>query len=108
MAAFAFDFELEVDIVLFAGLHTQQQSLAFLPLEAATIGVDAVFGIDQNPMILQKPLHTVRLAAFFIGGESQDEIPPWYPAFLLQPDEIGNQKGIAPFYIGGAATVEVS
>src|SRR5262245_66243560 len=90
VAAPAFYFQAEVDIVLLAGLHAQQEAFALLGLEVAGVSVDAVFSVDQLTMVLDEPLDAVGFAAFFVGGESQNQVARWTPALLSEAEEVGD------------------
>src|SRR6476646_6562918 len=106
MSAIALYLEPKVNIVLFTGLHAQEQALAFFSFKVTGIGVDAVFGVDPVAMIFGEPLHTIGLPAFFIGGESNDQVALWDPAFFFQADEIRDQDGIALLDVRRAATIK--
>src|SRR5689334_7545616 len=70
--AVALYFQTEVNVVFFAGLHSQQQAFALFGFEIARVSVDAVFGINPVAMVFCKPLHAIGFTAFFIGCERQD------------------------------------
>src|SRR5207245_1645501 len=64
--------------------------------------------VKQIAMVGQQPLNSVRRAAFFVGRESENQIPLRNPAFALQANETGHKKSIAVFYVAGAAAVEIA
>jgi hypothetical protein len=59
-------------------------------------------------MFLEQPLDAVIIAAFFVGGEGQNQIAGRLPPFLLQPDKVGHQNGVAVFDVAGAAAIKVA
>src|SRR5262249_28977933 len=96
----------EVNVVLLARLQTQKQAFAILGFEVAGVSIDAVFRVDQIAVVLNQPLHTVGLPAFFVGGEGQNQIAGGNPAFLLEPQKVCYKYGIALLDVRGATTVE--
>src|ERR1041385_1002624 len=104
--AVALYLEMEVDIVLFAGLHSQQQAFAFFGFKIARVGVDAGFGINPVAMVFGKPLHAVAFAAFFIRSERQDEITRRNPAFFFQADKVRDQDRVALFNVRSSAAIK--
>src|SRR5262249_16024818 len=57
VAAAALCLQMKIDIILLAGLQTQQQPLTVLGFKVAGISVEAVLGVDQFSMVLEQPLH---------------------------------------------------
>ena len=49
-------------------------TLAMLRRHAAAIVVEHVLRVDQVAMVLQQPIHAVRIAAFLVGGQRHDEV----------------------------------
>ena len=68
------DLELIVRIE-FRRVHLDDRGRFPVPgVDAASIGVQHVFGVDQIAMIFQQPVDAVRLSAFFVGGEREDDV----------------------------------
>src|SRR5438270_7745191 len=102
----AFYFQAEVDVILFAGLHSQQHTFAMFRFEVARIGVDAVFRVDPVAMILCEPLCAVGFTASFVSRKIDDEVTRGNPAFFLQANKSGDQDGVALLNVRGAAAIE--
>ena len=66
--------QLEIGVLLFAGLDVHVHRLSVLGRDAARIRIQREFGIDQVAMVLEQPVDAIRLAAFFIGGERQNQV----------------------------------
>jgi len=64
--------------------------------------------IDQVTMIFQQPLRTVELAAFFVGGEGEDEIALGLVAFAMEPQKCPDKSGIRFLHVLRATAVEVA
>ena len=82
--------------------------LPFCDINAAAVGIDDVFGVDETALVLDEPVDAVRLAAFFVGGEREDEIAIGLVAFFLEADEGGDENGIALLHVLRAAAVVVA
>src|SRR6266852_9407758 len=108
MAAIALYFQTEIDVVFFAGLPAQKQALAFVALKATGVGVDAVFSVAQRVVLLDEPLDTIVVAAFFVGGKRQDHVAVRRPAFFLEPNKICDQDRVAIFYVRRAPAVKIA
>ena len=90
MAAGIFDLEVEVLIDLFARLDFIHQILAVLQLTRAAF-VDGQFGVDELAMVFEQPFDAVEVAAFFVGGQRENQIAIRREAFLLQPNQVGDR-----------------
>src|SRR5215472_13319208 len=95
VTAIALYFQAKVNVVLLARLHAQKQALAVLGFEIAGISIDAIFGVDQIAMILNKPLHAVGLPTFFVGSERQNQIAGGNPAFFFETQKVCYQFGVS-------------
>ena len=102
------DRELKVGIELLGGIDFHHERLAFESDHAAAIGVEDEVGVDEFALVLQKPIHAVGLAAFFVRGEGEDNVTVRDVTFLLKADERGAHDGVAVFHVLGATAVEVS
>ena len=66
-------------------------------------------GIDQVAVIFDQPVDAVvRAAAFFVGGERDDDVAVRLEAFAFVSDQIGDPDGGLRFVVAGAAAVEDS
>src|SRR2546425_8653709 len=65
--------EAEALIHLFARLNAIQEVLAVFDQTLAPL-IEREIGIHEIPIIFQKPLHTVVIAAFFISRERDDQV----------------------------------
>src|SRR3984957_17010139 len=60
-------------------------------------------------MIFVEPVDaTVGAAAFFVGGEGNDDVTVGLEAFLFVLDQVGDPDGGLGFVVAGAAAVEVA
>src|ERR1700689_361521 len=60
-------------------------------------------------MIFDEPVDAaVGAAAFFVGGEGDDDVAVGLEAFLLVLDQVGDPDGGLRFVVTGAAAVEVA
>src|SRR5579864_3440376 len=59
-------------------------------------------------MVLDEPCDAVRLAAFFVGGEGEDDVAIRLVAFLLHPNHGGHQNRVAVLYVLRTTAVEVA
>ena len=59
-------------------------------------------------MIFEQPVNAIGGAAFFVGGEREDEIAIGLVILLLQANEGGGEKCVAIFYVARAAAVVVA
>src|SRR6202034_30306 len=59
-------------------------------------------------MIFEEPVDAVGFAAFFIGGEGEDEVAVGLESFLVEADKGRNQHGVGVFHVLGAAPVVVA
>src|SRR5215470_14046784 len=98
--------ELIIHINLFAGLETRQHSLVAVPFKLSAIKVDRVLGVNPVAMILQKPIHAVRSATFFVGSEREDKIAIGQVVFLFEANKCGDQQCVTGFHVFRATTVE--
>ena len=55
-----------------------------------------------------QPVHSVRSAAFFVGGQREDDVAVRNVAFLLEADQRGDHDGVAVFHVLRAAAVVVA
>ena len=83
-----------------------------LPLsffEFAAVQIDAVFRVNPVAMLLEQPIDAVEVAAFFIGGEREDQIAvrATDPSFFRRMKFV-DQDGVAVLHVLGAAAVEVA
>src|SRR6266404_4043579 len=108
VAAGAQRFELIVNVNFFAGLQSRQQVLILVFFKLAAIQVDAIFRINPIAVRGQQPVHAVRAAAFFIGGQRQNQIAVRNITFLFQADKTGDQQGVAGLHVFRAAAVEIA
>ena len=108
MAAGIERFELKVGVDLFAGLNRGQHALVAVSLEFAAVEIDAVFGVDPVAMIFHQPIDAVEIAAFFVGGEREDQVAIGLVVLFLHANEVGDEDGVAFLHVVGAAAVEVA
>src|SRR5712691_7346421 len=101
-------FEPVVHINFFGGLNPREEALAFVSFEFTAIQIDAVFRVDPVAMLLKQPIHAVGCAPFFVGGKRDDQMLVRKKTFLFEPDEIGDEDGIAFFHVIGSAAVEIT
>ena len=59
-------------------------------------------------MIFQQPIHAVRLAALFIGGERQDDIPVGDESLLFHANEARDGNRIAVLHVLCSAAIVVA
>ena len=56
--------------------------------------INGEVGVDQFAMVLEQPVDSVvRSAAFFIGGEGDDDVAVRLKAFALVADQVGDPDG---------------
>ena len=82
--------------------------LALCGVDAAGVGVEDEVGVDEVGVIFEEPVDAVGFAAFFVGGEGEDEVAVGDEAFALQADEGGDDDGVVVLHVLGAAAVEVA
>ena len=85
-----------------------QHALVAVSFEFAAVEIDAVFGVDPIAMIFHEPIDAVEIAAFFIGGEREDQIAVGLVVLFLHANEVGDEDGVAFLHVVGAAPVEVA
>ena len=56
-------------------------------VKSASVGIEDELGVDQIAVILEEPVDAVGFAAFFVGGEGEDEVAVGTIVFALQADE---------------------
>ena len=66
--------ELIVGVEFFARVHRNHGRLAVARVNAAAIGVEDEFGVDQIAMIPQQPFDAVGIAGFFVRGQREDNV----------------------------------
>ncbi len=77
-------------------------------LEFAAVEIDAVFGVDPIAVIFHKPIDAVEIAAFFVGGQREDQVAIGLVVFFLHANEVGDEDRVAFLHVVGAAPVEVA
>ena len=97
-----------VGVDFFRCVQVHKQGLAFVRFDSAAIVIQNKFRIDQLAMVLQQPVSAIRLAAFFVGGEREDNVAVGDEAFLLHPDQRRDHDRVAVFHVLGAAAVVVA
>ena len=108
VAAFVVNLEAEIDDVLFADLDVVGDFLAVERFAPAAF-VERVFGVDPIAMIFDEPVDAaVGAAAFFVGGEGDDDVAIGLEAFLFVLNQVGDPDGGLGFVVAGAAAVEVA
>ena len=108
VAAFVADFETEIHDVFFADLQIVGDMFSIDGFAPATF-IETKFRVDQIAMILDEPVDAVeRTAAFFIGGEGDDEVAVGNESFLFVLNQIGDPDGGLGFVVAGAAAIEVT
>ncbi len=100
--------QLKIGVELFGGVHRDDHGLAVAGVDAAAIGIENVLGVDQIAMILQQPIDAIGFAAFFVGGEREDDVAIRPVIFLLEANQRGDEDGVAAFHVLRAAAVEVA
>jgi len=86
VTALVVNFQTEIDDVLFADLKIVGHVFAVDGFTPATF-VEAEFGVDECAMVFDEPVDAVeRAAAFFVGGERDDDVTVWNEAFLFELD----------------------
>src|SRR5581483_1789249 len=106
VTAVALYFQAKINVVFFTGLQAQQQAFALLGLKIASVSIDAVFGVNQITMVLDKPLNAIGVAALFVRRKSKDKVAVGNEAFFLQAKEVCHQEGVTFLDIRGAAPIE--
>ena len=59
-------------------------------------------------VIFDEPIDPVEIAAFFVGGERENQIAVGLVVLFLHANELGDEDGVAFLHVVGAATVEVA
>ena len=108
MPAGIFNFHVVVLVEFFARLNSHRELFTFIHFEIAGVGIDNEIRVDQFTMIVQQPVHAVEIAAFFIGGQRENQVAIGTVAFFFHADERGDEKRVAFFDVLGAAAVEVA
>ena len=108
VAAFVVNFEAEIGDVFFADLNVVRDALAGSHLAPAAF-VETEVGVNQIAVIFDEPIDAVvRAAAFFIGGDGDNDVAVGLEAFAFVADEIRHPDGGLGFVVGCAAAVEVA
>ncbi len=69
--------------------------------------VESKFGIDEIAAILEQPSDAIKwAAAFFICGESDDDVTVGLEAFFFVLDQVGDPDGRLGFVVASASAVE--
>ena len=100
--------DLVVGIDLFRGFDVGDDGASVIEFNAAGIGIDDERRIDQVAMIVDQPRCAVEFAAFFIGGERQDQIALRLVALAVKAQEGEDQRGVGVLHVLRAAAVEVA
>ena len=100
--------QLIVGIQFFRRVHGHELRLALLRQNSAAVVVEHKLGIDQFAVVLDQPIHAVRGAALFIGGQRQDDVAVRHEAFLLEADQGRDHDGIAVLHVLRAPAVVVT
>lgn len=94
---------------LFGSLHGVGGEAAIACLGASGVDVDAELGVDEVAAVLEEPVDAVGFgAAFFAGGEGEDEVAVRGEAFAFEADEVGDEEGGVALDVLGAPAVEVA
>ena len=107
VAAFAFHFQQEALINLFARLHGIEKLLATTH-RTATAFVQAIVRLKQAAMIFDEPVYAVESAAFFVRRQCDDDVAVWRKAFLFEANQIRHKKRRHRFVIRRAAPVVIA
>ena len=98
-------FELKVLHLLFARLNVVRQFLAILDPSTAAF-VEGELSVDQVAVVLDQPIHAVRRAAFFVGGERHDDVAIRHELLGLEAHDEGEMDRTIIFVVADAATIE--
>src|SRR5580704_901273 len=101
-------FDLKIRVNLLAGLNRGENPLSAISLELSAIEIDAVLRVDPLAMIFHQPVDAVKIAAFFIGRQRQNQIAIGLVILSLHANEVGDQDRVAFLHIVGAAPEEVA
>jgi len=52
--------------------------------DAAAVVIENYFSIDEFATVLHQPVNTIRLAALFVGGQSENDVAVGDVTFLLK------------------------
>src|SRR5580704_6302369 len=100
--------ELKIRVNLLAGLNRGENPLISISLELSAIEIDAVLRVDPLAMIFHQPVDAVKIAAFLIGGQRQNQIAIGLVILFLHANEVGDEDRVSLLHIVGAAPVEVA
>jgi hypothetical protein len=107
VAALVVDFEAEIDIPLLGRLDVIRDAFAADEFTLAAF-VQTELGVNQVLVVLNQPVDSVvRSAAFFIGGERNDDVARRLESFALIADQIRYPDRGLSFVVGGTAPVVV-
>src|SRR5580658_6357390 len=95
---------LKIRIELFRGIHGHHHRFTMIAQDAAAV-IENYFGLDEFAMVLYEPVNTIRLAALFVGSESENDVAVGDITLLLKADQRGEHNGIAALHILRAAAV---
>src|SRR5579872_5570701 len=100
--------ELKIRVNLLTGLNRGKNPLIAISLELSTIEIDAVLRVDPLAMIFHQPIDAVKVSAFFIGRQRQNQIAIGLVILFLHANEVGDEDRVSLLHIVGAAPVEVA
>src|SRR6266699_4668662 len=99
--------EAEALIHLFARLNAILEVLAVFDQTLAPL-IKREIGIHEIPIIFQKPLHTVVIAAFFISRERDDQVTIRFIVFLPHTNESRDPSSGLGYVVRRSPAIEVT
>src|SRR5579862_3950861 len=108
VAAGIFHLELVIGVDLFASVDGHHHGLAVLRVDAAAVGIEDVFGVDQIAMIAEQPVDAIGIAALFVGGKRDDDVAIRAIVFLGEANQRGDVDRVAVLHVLRAAAVGVA
>ena len=100
--------ELVVGVQLLGCVHHQGKRLTIVQLDFSAIMIEYELRVDQIAMVLQQPVHSIRLAAFLISSQGQNDVAIRNEALLFHANQRRDHDGVATFHVLGAAAIKVA
>ena len=100
--------DLVVGIDFFGGLHIGDHGRPWSSSTPPESGLMTYAASTRSRCCCTSHDGAVELAAFFIGGQGQDQVALRLVAFPVQAQKCGDQRGVGVFHVLGAAPIEVA
>ena len=100
--------QLKVDEHLLACVHSERARLPVRELDAATVRIEAVLGVDERALVGEHPLHAPGRVSLLVCREERDDVPVRCPPLALPSDEVRDEDRHAGLVVLRAASHEES